>query len=201
MLVADYRSGESPRHAEFVFDAPGRYVTRRGRRGPLAGRRAHGPDRAPAAAAGTGAGPAVVLGAPDEPELPLGEDAIGLVSEPGDAPRAGSPQPRPPTPRHRRRAEDTVELTHTSVGDAGVGIEQEIEEARADAAGDLTASERAGLPEPAAGATPGAGGDDVPEPEEDAGADGTAKPKKSSRKRAPRCPSWDEIMFGGGSPE
>src|SRR6478672_12655259 len=25
-LVADYRSGESPRHAEFVFDAPGRYV-------------------------------------------------------------------------------------------------------------------------------------------------------------------------------
>ncbi|NUR08474.1 MAG: DUF3071 domain-containing protein, partial [Nocardioidaceae bacterium] len=25
-LVADYRSGDSPRHAEFVFDAPGRYV-------------------------------------------------------------------------------------------------------------------------------------------------------------------------------
>src|SRR6188472_3182329 len=25
-LVADYRSGESARHAEFVFDAPGRYV-------------------------------------------------------------------------------------------------------------------------------------------------------------------------------
>src|SRR6476469_8751832 len=25
-LVADYRSGESPRHAEFLFDAPGRYV-------------------------------------------------------------------------------------------------------------------------------------------------------------------------------
>ncbi len=78
-LVADYRSGERPRHAEFVFDTAGRYVVaeddearwlvgeQSGSHGPQP--RASGGTRRPA---GHGA----------DVELPLGEDAIEMVTEP-----------------------------------------------------------------------------------------------------------------------
>ncbi|QWZ09473.1 DUF3071 domain-containing protein [Nocardioides panacis] len=48
-LVADYRAGERARHAEFVFDAPRSLRRGRGRRGPLARRRAAGRQGHPAA--------------------------------------------------------------------------------------------------------------------------------------------------------
>jgi hypothetical protein len=76
-LVADYRSGESARHAEFVFDAPGRYVVaeddearwlvgeQSGHKGPQP--RGTAPSRRLSA-----------VGSDDE--LPLGEDAIGMIS-------------------------------------------------------------------------------------------------------------------------
>jgi hypothetical protein len=78
-LVADYLSGESSRHAEFVYDAPGRYVIpeddeakwmvgeQTSRKGPQP--RSGGNARRLSAVTA-------------EDELPLGEDAIGLVSEP-----------------------------------------------------------------------------------------------------------------------
>jgi Protein of unknown function (DUF3071) len=79
-LVADYRSGESARHAEFAFDPPGSYVVaeddearwlvgeQTGLKGPQP-RSTPGPRRLSSVGRGD--------------ELPLGEDAIELVS--GDA--------------------------------------------------------------------------------------------------------------------
>ncbi len=84
-LVADYRSGESPRHAEFVFDAPGRYVVAEDDEARwLVGESttSHGPQpRAPGAGGQPGAGRRLSA-VPVDDELPLGEDAIGMVSEP-----------------------------------------------------------------------------------------------------------------------
>jgi hypothetical protein len=77
-LVADYRSGESARHAEFVFDAPGSYVVAEddearwlvGEQTPV-----KGPQPRPTP------GPRRLSAVGHEDSLPLGEDALELVSE------------------------------------------------------------------------------------------------------------------------
>lgn len=80
-LVADYRSGESARHAEFAFDAPGSFVVAEddearwlvGEQSALKGpqpRSTPGPRRLSSVSRGD--------------ELPLGEDAIELVSADAD---------------------------------------------------------------------------------------------------------------------
>src|SRR3954447_11357334 len=85
-LVADYRSGESERHAEFVYDAPGRYVVAEDDEARwLVGEQptsSHGPQ--PRTATGPRRLSAVdrtLDRSGDEDALPLGEDAIDLVSE------------------------------------------------------------------------------------------------------------------------
>src|SRR3954471_1021588 len=93
-LVADYRSGESSRHAEFVFDAPGQYVVAEDDEARwLVGETttSHGPQpRAGAPATGR----RLTAVAHPEDELPLGEDAIGMVSEVNlDEPSAGAEEP------------------------------------------------------------------------------------------------------------
>ena len=99
-LVADYRSGDNPRHAEFVFDAPGSYVVAEddearwlvGEQTAVKGpqpRSTPGPRRLSAVGA--------------EGELQLGEDAIELVSDDPpaaparDAGPTGSAMPSLPT--------------------------------------------------------------------------------------------------------
>src|SRR4051812_26997462 len=75
-LVADYRSGESARHAEFIFDAPGRYVVAEddearwlvGEQTPSKGPQPRTSGHRRLSAVGS------------EDEVPLGEDAIGMVS-------------------------------------------------------------------------------------------------------------------------
>ncbi len=75
-LVADYRPEEDDAgHAEFVFDAPGRYVVPEddeARR--LVGEPAERATEAPRAGRRLSA-------VPGEEELPLGEDAIGMVTD------------------------------------------------------------------------------------------------------------------------
>jgi hypothetical protein len=79
-LVADYRSGETTRHAEFVFDAPGRYVVAEDDEARwLVGEQSTSKGPQPRSAAPPGRRLSAV---PADDELPLGEDAIGLVSEP-----------------------------------------------------------------------------------------------------------------------
>jgi hypothetical protein len=84
-LVADYRSGDSARHAEFVFDVPGSYVVADDDEARwLVGE--------PTAVTGpqprTTPGPRRLSAVGQEPELPLGEDAIELVSQERRSPAA-----------------------------------------------------------------------------------------------------------------
>jgi hypothetical protein len=80
-LVADYRSGESSRHAEFVFDAPGRYVVAEDDEARwLIGEASTSKGPQPR----TSSGPrrlSSVDSHGDDLELPLGDDAIDMVSE------------------------------------------------------------------------------------------------------------------------
>src|SRR6476469_3195947 len=80
-VVADYRSGESARHAEFVFDAPGRYVVAEDDEARwLVGEASTSKGPQPR----TSSGPrrlTSVDAQEDDLELPLGDDAIDMVSE------------------------------------------------------------------------------------------------------------------------
>ena len=98
-VVADYRSGESARHAEFVYDAPGRFVVAddddaRWLVGEQTAVKGPQPRSTP--------GPRRLSSVSDHDELPLGEDAIELVAEdPADwiatqaSERPSVPEPEP----------------------------------------------------------------------------------------------------------
>lgn len=77
-LVADYRTPEDTRHAEFTFDAPGRYVVAEDDQARwLVG----DPSAVRGARARTTPGRRRLSAVAEDDELPLGEDAIELVSE------------------------------------------------------------------------------------------------------------------------
>jgi hypothetical protein len=105
-LVADYRSGESPRHAEFLFDAPGSYVVAEddearwlvGEETPARGPQPRTPGQRRLASVG------------DEHELPLGEDALELVSEPTADWMATQASERPAEPEPEPKPVEPVEL-------------------------------------------------------------------------------------------
>ena len=85
-LVADYRSGERARHAEFVFDAPGRYVVAEDDEARwLVGEPTASKGPQPRATPG----PRRLSSVGDHDELPLGEDAIEMVAE--DPPVTAAP--------------------------------------------------------------------------------------------------------------
>ncbi|RYU11960.1 septation protein SepH [Nocardioides iriomotensis] len=167
-LVADYRLNGSGQHAEFVFDAAGRYVVPEdddARR--LVGEQV---DAAPPAAPQATSSPAAAGGAtgqqrrlsavPSDDQLPLGEDALGMVR---DEPAAAAPDERP-------------ESVHTDQADWIA----------------TQASERPAPRKPRDELIP------EPEPEPEAEEEQPAEPKKKGRRGRASVPSWDEIMFGGG---
>ncbi len=171
-LVADYRSGESTRHAEFVYDVPGRYVLAEDDEARwLVGEQTA--SRGPQPRTATGPRRLSAVGADDE--LPLGEDAIGMVSEaPAEAP-----------------ADDATEdLSATAAAVRATGDADWIA---------TQASER-----PAPVELGSESDDEVAEPD-DAEPEKPAEPeapRRSSKKgRRASVPSWDEIMFGGGKRE
>jgi Protein of unknown function (DUF3071) len=165
-LVADYRSGESARHAEFVYDAPGRYVVAEddearwlvGEQTPSKGPqpRTSGHRRLSAVASGD--------------ELPLGEDAIGMVS---------AVDPNEPT----EDLSATADWIATQASERPVPVELGSE---ADDA-DLEAQEEPGNAEHE--------DETAPDPEGDEDAE---QPRRTKKGRRASVPSWDEIMFGGG---
>lgn len=187
-VVADYRVGNQPKHAEFTFDVQGRYVVAEGDESRwLVGEQA---TRKPAKAPGQNARRlAAVQG---EQELPLGDDAIELVT---DEPAQAGPDER------------TVDLTKAArelrgeptSGDADWMATQASDRPAAPdhPSGDVaaetdeapaadTAEQDPSAPEPAAPAAE----EPAQEPE---------SPKRTGRKgRRASVPSWDEIMFGGG---
>jgi hypothetical protein len=184
-LVADYRSGESPRHAEFVFDAPGRYVVAEDDEARwLIGEQSTSKGPQPR----TSSGPrrlASVDSHGDDVELPLGDDAIDLVSPEG--PDQGDP---------------TEDLSATAAAIRGTGdadwIATQATERPAVPVAEQPATEEPVAEEPAADeaeaeAQPEAGSE--PEAQPDTGRRGSKKKSRAS------VPSWDEIMFGGGKRE
>ena len=171
-VVADYRSGESTRHAEFLYDVPGRYVLAEDDEARwLVGEQTA--SRGPQPRTATGPRRLSAVGADDE--LPLGEDAIGMVSEaPAEAP-----------------ADDATEdLSATAAAVRGTGDADWIA---------TQASER-----PAPVELGSESDDEVAEPDdaEPEKAPEPGAPRRSSKKgRRASVPSWDEIMFGGGKRE
>ena len=183
-LVADYRSGESSRHAEFLYDAPGRYVVAQDdearwlvgeqstRKGPQP--RSGGTQRRLSAVS-------------TEEELPLGADAIDMVNDSPAADVAPTLDEVGPAAE-----EHTVDLSETtaSVRDRGPAeVDPTAETGDADWIA-TRSSERPSAPESS---------EDEPD-EDDAKQPPAKRTAKKTRGRA-SVPSWDEIMFGGGKSE
>jgi hypothetical protein len=196
-LVADFRAGERSGHAEFVFDVQGRYVIAEDddARWLVGEQVAQRPATQPRQAAAPGAAPRRLSAVSVEEELPLGDDAIELVTG-GEAAPDGDD-------------ESTVDLTQTArelrggrparvdelgpTGDADWIATQASDRPRV-----AEASEESEEASPPPGAEPG---DDV-QAEQPAAEESEPAPKKSGRKnRRASVPSWDEIMFGGGRSE
>jgi hypothetical protein len=178
-LVADYRTGTSSKHAEFVFDAPGRYVVAEDDEARWLVGEASG-TKAPQPGSAAAGGRRLSSVASDE-ELPLGEDAIELVTDTeatvdltATARAVRTPEPAPATPAARH--EDDLSA---GTGDA-----------------DWIATQASDRPTAPPAPEPEAEADVEPEPEPEP----ERKPARKGRGRA-SVPSWDEIMFGGGKQE
>jgi hypothetical protein len=189
-LTARYAADRRTGAATFSFDVPGNYVTvddedARWLVGEVVDTPA--PASAPAPpSAQPSAQPAAEaaprkrrLSAVPAEELPLGDDAIELVS--GEEPSAEAV----------RVADDdeTVDLTEAMRG--------QVDETQQPAP--VTPATTA-APEPGSADAPPATDDGPGEPEESQASEPPRRSVKKSRGRA-SVPSWDEIMFGGGKGE
>jgi Protein of unknown function (DUF3071) len=198
-FVADYRprSGgpDGSGHAEFVFDAPGRYVVPEDDEARwLVGERA-------AVTQESGAGPAdprrrlSPVGADEQ--LPLGEDAIGLVSE-SDPTSSGAEETtldlsaaaRAVREREARPAAPAPEPTAATADADWISTQATERPARVQTPSDEV-PESAAEPEAEA------------EPAEEPAPQSEQPPRRAVKKNKGRAsvPSWDEIMFGGGRSE
>jgi len=180
-LVADYRSGESSRHAEFVYDAPGRYVVAEDDEARwLVGEQSTRKGPQPRSAGH----PRRLSSVSSEDELPLGEDAIDMVREPAGDLESG-------VDRFDNVEENTVDLSDATAAArerASVDVEPGAETGDADWIA-TQSSERPALPD---------GDGDA---EADAGKEPPAKRNAKKTRGRASVPSWDEIMFGGGKSE
>ena len=194
-LTAQYAAGSRKGAATFSFDVPGNYVTvedddARWLVGEAVQRPAARTEQSDAEPTDEAAGPRRRrLAAVPADELPLGDDAIEMVS--GDRPSGDRPSPA----QAPGDDDETVDLTDAMRG----RVEPEQEQAPVTPA-------TVAAPEPEAADRPEAdteAGDDA-----GAGTDATdeqpaeppRRPVRKSRGRA-SVPSWDEIMFGGGKGE
>jgi hypothetical protein len=201
-LVADYHSGESARHAEFTFDAPGRYVVAEDEEARwLVGERSAAKGPQPR----TPGGRRLSAVGGDEDELPLGEDALELVT---DQPTEEPTEDLTGTVAAVREAvEDPTSAGRqgdrrgrTAGGDDWMGTQAEerpVRPVRPVPEPAVSTEQPASADEPAAAEEQPAPGD---EPAEDDPTGPSRRPVKKNRGRA-SVPSWDEIMFGGGKSE
>jgi len=178
-LTGEFNSTKRSGHAQFTFDAPGNYVTAenddaRWLLGEIVVKNRVAEPRNDLEQARQRRLSAVHPDAPEE--LPLGDDAIELVTDRSDA---------------------------EADGDTGLGVEQPLEavlteepppaaerELREEAA---DAAARDTTDQPDAGASEASSSPAAEEPP-------SRRPVRKSRGRA-SVPSWDEIMFGGGKSE
>jgi hypothetical protein len=193
-LVADYRSGESSRHAEFVYDAPGRYVVAEDDEARwLVGEQSTRKGPQPR----TGGNARRLSAVSTEDELPLGDDVIGMVNDSTDIDAA-------PTVDELDEVgadEHTMDLSDAAASvrsRPAVPVDDPAAET-ADADWMATqASERSAVAAKAEAEQPTANRDE-PSDEEQESEPPAKKPGKKGRRAS--VPSWDEIMFGGGRSE
>lgn len=195
-VVADYRVGNQPKHAVFTFDVQGRYVVAEDDESRwLVGEQAA--KKPPRPSGQSARRLAAVQG---EQELPLGDDAIELVT---DAPQEAGPDER------------TVDLTKaarelrgeapsgdadwmaTQASDRPASRDDDGADDRPDKAADKAADE---TPEPSEADTSEQHAGQAPEPAEESTEESAEEPQKKAGRKGRRAsvPSWDEIMFGGG---
>jgi hypothetical protein len=175
-LTGSYTTGDRVGAAHFSFDAPGNYVVADDDDAHwLLGEVSDAPEVDPAGTAGLEATHDDLstarrrrLSAVPPEELPLGEDALELVSE---APHHEAPAARP---------------DESAAFGAEVPLEAFLDEPRADDTSSIPAVADSDADESADSA-------DQDHPHEPP----SRKPVKKTRGRA-SVPSWDEIMFGGG---
>ncbi|WP_310529927.1 septation protein SepH [Nocardioides sp.] len=176
-LTGSFRTSQRKGKATFAFDVRGNFVTSEDEDARwLVGEPVSRP--AASAQARDDLQPARVrrLNAVPADELPLGEDAIELVTDEADSVDEVSP------------AETTIDLT-----EAGLGTEQSVEAYLSDDTPDDTSDDperNASEHDPAAAVA------DEHDPAEDEPP--SRRPARKARGRA-SVPSWDEIMFGGPS--
>ena len=226
-LVADYRSGGSARHAEFVFDAPGRFVLAEDDEARwMVGEQTSlkGPQPRPTP------GPRRLSTVDDGDVLPLGMDAIEMVSGPDDPTTdlsASVEAVRTEEPGLREDAVGTgdADWIATQASDRPTPARSEDQSADGgpfeDAPGQPAAEDPEAGPLVEVGSEADAtlaeaGSEQMTDPvvegtdlhdDPDGGSDTSgqsadAAPRRSSRKsKRPSIPSWDEIMFGGGKQE
>ena len=209
-LVADFGTGERSKHAEFIFDTPGRYVL------PTddEARWLVGEQVAPKPAQQRPAGSGRRLSAVSfEEELPLGEDVIGMVSERVDETtetvQVSAEEATVDLSRtvHEVRQTDPTAVTGdadwmaTQASDrpAGTSTARRSDEAAEERSGDgptepAEESRRPDQPEQAVEA-------DHSEPADESAPAEKKPARKTGRKGRRAVPSWDEIMFGGGRSE
>jgi hypothetical protein len=205
-LVADYRSGESPRHAEFVFDAPGRYVVAEDDEARwLVGEQTASKGPQPRSS-----GQRRLSSVGSEDELPLGEDAIGMISavDPNEPTQdltatadwmatQASERPAPVELGSEADEADLIEAAESPTSGQPGGAGTDL---RPDAEADVPA---AGPGARVAEGEPSAPADRQVDAETDAQPDsqteeGAEQPRRGKKSRRASVPSWDEIMFGGG---
>ena len=170
-LTAAYVSPKRKGTASFAYDAPGNYVvTENDDARWLVGEAVAGAPAEPAARDDLKRARQRRLSAVPEEELPLGDDALELVSEPD--------------------SDSTADLTETAARVRDTGSDADLSPTPEPLADEPHPDEPAAeqpAAEPAAGATE----ETAEEPQQP-----PAPPKRKARGRA-SVPSWDEIMFGG----
>jgi hypothetical protein len=195
-LVADFRAGERSGHAEFVFDVQGRYVIAenddaRWLVGEQVAQRP-APQQRPAA---PGSAARRLAAVSTEEELPLGDDAIELVTGAEGEPDGAD--------------ESTVDLTQTARELRG-GTPARADELGPTGDADWIATQASDRPRVAGhsesaedeSAAPAVAPVDEEAEQQPAAEEAAPAPKKTGRKgRRASVPSWDEIMFGGGRSE
>jgi hypothetical protein len=207
-VVADYRVGDRPKHAAFVFDVQGRYAVA----DDDEARWLVGEQVARKAQQRSGGSGRRLSAIGDEQELPLGDDAIEMVT--GAAPEArpdahsdAQPDAHPDTGPDEER---TVDLTRTARELRGGGAD----DLAAGGDADWMATQASERPTPPTDTRRDEGQPATDEPvtsddaateqepaatEEPTEEPAEPQPKKTGRKgRRASVPSWDEIMFGGG---
>ena len=168
VVVADFVAANRPRHAEFVYDMPGRYIVADNDEARLLTGEAQPEDPGTA-----GPAPRRLAAVPSsQDELPLGDDAIELVREDEGA--------------HDEATSDLSEVADELTADHAdadwIARQEPAEHAAPGADDDHDAA---------------AGEAAATEPDEPPAEEPAAEGRRARRKRS-SVPSWDEIMFGGG---